>query len=79
METENNNTNEKGKRLCLNVSQLSAELGIGLTNAYALVNQSDFYPAKRIGNKRIVKGVQDEVQRSWVLAATSRGTESHKR
>jgi len=45
---------EKTERLCMSVYDLSVALNIGLTNAYKLVKQKSFYPAKKICGRYVV-------------------------
>ena len=60
----NNETNIGTKEtLCISVSRMAAELGVGITTAYRIIKDSTFYPAKRIGNRIVIDFRQLQ---SWI-------------
>lgn len=54
-------------RLTLTVNEMAKQLNISRTTAYNLVNQRDFYPAFRIGNRVLVSS---SALSSWVQQQT---------
>jgi len=51
------------QKLCITVDEMSKQLGIGLTNAYKLAQDKNFYPAKRIGARILI---DQEALRIWL-------------
>ena len=45
---------KENTRLCITVDEMAKQLGIGLTNAYRLVKDKSFYPAKKICGRYVV-------------------------
>ena len=44
----------ESKKLCMSVAEMANSLGIGLSVAYRIVRDKDFYPAKKIGDRIII-------------------------
>jgi len=55
-------------QLAINVTQLAKTLNIGRNAAYALVNQQSFYPAIRLGNRRVLVSI--EALQRWLSEQT---------
>jgi len=45
---------EQNEKMCISVQEMAKILGIGTTSAYKLVNEKDFYPAKRVCGRIVI-------------------------
>jgi len=45
---------QKENKMCMSIEQMSAELGISLTNCYRLAREKTFYPCKKIFGRYVV-------------------------
>ena len=54
---------EEKETLCITVTEMAKQLGIGLTNAYKLAKDKSFYPAKRIGTRIVV---EQKALKTWL-------------
>lgn len=43
---------EQKERMCISIQEMAQLLGIGMTSAYKLANDKEFYPAKRVCGRR---------------------------
>ena len=41
-------------KICISIQEMAKLLGIGLTSAYKLANNKDFYPAKRVCGRIVI-------------------------
>lgn len=63
---------ETTPKLCLTVKELAAELGIGMNNAYQLVNSAGF-PVVRFGERKI--RIPRAALEAWLLRQAGRTEE----
>ncbi len=54
---------------CMTVSEMARRLGIGRNNAYLLANSEGFYPAFKLGGRRII--ISEEALSRWMAEQTS--------
>lgn len=47
-------TMEQKERMCISIQEMAQLLGIGMTSAYKLANDKEFYPAKRVCGRIVV-------------------------
>ncbi len=45
---------EQAEKLCISIQDMAQKLGIGITSAYKLANNKDFYPAKRVCGRIVI-------------------------
>ena len=42
------------RKMCISIQEMAQLLGIGMTSAYKLANDKEFYPAKRVCGRIVV-------------------------
>ena len=45
---------EQQEKMCISIQEMAQLLGIGITSAYKLANDKQFYPAKRVCGRIII-------------------------
>jgi hypothetical protein len=45
---------QQKQKLCISVDEMAKELGIGITNAYKLAKDKNFYPAKKVCGRYVI-------------------------
>lgn len=41
-------------KMCISIQEMAQKLGIGISSAYKLANNKDFYPAKRVCGRIVI-------------------------
>lgn len=54
---------------CISVLEMARRMGIGRNTAYLLANSESFYPAFKIGGRRII--INEEALSRWMAEQTS--------
>ena len=45
---------EQQEKMCISIQEMAQLLGIGITSAYKLANDKQFYPAKRVCGRIVI-------------------------